>query len=142
VNPLSLAQSAKRILLSLVTVSLLLQGLFPSGYMPGNLASGWVAVLCPQGLPAAFVQQLNTRLEALGGHAHHHHGSHESDHPEMPSPEGSCQLGSALEQPAVAGQVQAANTADTVVSLLAPPPVLLVWGGVLLAPKPRGPPIV
>jgi len=57
--------------LAVVLSAILLQSLFPSGYMAGNLASGWIATLCPDGLPATFVNQLNA-----DGHDRHHHGGH------------------------------------------------------------------
>jgi len=129
-------------LLSLVAASLLLQGLFPAGYMPGNLASGWVAVLCPEGLPAAFVQQLNARVEARGGQAHHHHGDH-GNHGEQAaaeSSEGWCQLGSALDQPFAIGQAQLQSTGLQLILSSPLPPVLRTPIGVLLAPQSRGPP--
>ena len=60
--------------------ALLVQSLFPSGTMPGNLQNGWVATLCPEGMPVAFMAQLpgsmaNVDVQA-GPHAGHHSGHH------------------------------------------------------------------
>jgi hypothetical protein len=52
----------KDLLLFGALVALLLQSLSPPGFMPGSLSSGWLVVLCPEGLPADFL-----------GHGHHHH---------------------------------------------------------------------
>ena len=67
-------------------LALLLQSLYPPGVMPGNLEDGWVASICPKGLPMAFAHR-------LGLHGAHHHG-HTAD-----QTLGDCQLGSAVEQP-------------------------------------------
>ncbi len=144
--PLSIAHSAKRLLLSLVAVSLLMQGLFPSGYMPGNLASGWVAVLCPEGLPAAFVAQLNERNAGLDGHAHHHHHHHHKHHHGAgasgePAAEGSCQLGSGLDQPVEVAQVKSNSPSIERVVTNRLLHLRRVSGPILLAPQSRGPPI-
>lgn len=64
--------------------------------MPANMQSGWLAMLCPDGLPGAFVDQLNSRLEVQ--HSHHHAGHGAAKHDEH-SEAGSCQLGSSLDQP-------------------------------------------
>ncbi len=72
-------------------VALLVQSLFPSGYMPADAQSGWLAMLCPDGLPGAFVAQLQ------GAHAHHHAG-HDAG-PVEHGGTGSCELGSSLDQP-------------------------------------------
>lgn len=106
-----------------VTAALLLQSLFPSGYMPGNWQQGWLATLCPEGLPTGFLQQL--RAADLGRHEpaaqsnnqHHagHHGSvprvdmhagmdhHNTDahddHEGHHSATSDCELGSQLNQP-------------------------------------------
>lgn len=53
----------------LLTVALVMRGLFPAGYMPG---AGGAVQLCPQGLPAAAA----ALLAASGDHAHHHHSNH------------------------------------------------------------------
>ena len=82
----------QRALLWLCGAMLLVGSLAPPGYMPGSLSSGWVVVLCPEGLPPGFLQ----------GHAHHHH--HDSD-----ASGGStdahnyCPLGSAIDKPAAIG---------------------------------------
>ncbi len=68
-------------------LALLLQSLYPTGTMPGNLADGWFASLCPDGLPENF-------LHSTGHHSHHEH------HTSVTKPiSGDCQLGNALEQP-------------------------------------------
>ena len=60
---------------------LLMQGLFPGGYMPASAGHGWFVMLCPDGLPPAFVQALGGEHAPHGaGHGHHggahaHHGS-------------------------------------------------------------------
>ena len=133
----------KRILLSLVAASLLLQSLFPSGYMPASLASGWVAMLCPDGLPAAFVDKLNARATAQSDHAHHHHSGHhgnQHDHSPGEASEGSCQLGSALDQPDVSAPAQAFSASAEVVLAIPLPQVLRSTRDTFLAPPSRGPP--
>lgn len=46
----------------LATLALLVQLLFPAGYMAGDLASGWYLQVCHYGLPTGVLD-------------HHHHGS-------------------------------------------------------------------
>lgn len=94
-----------RPLFLLVTAALLVQSLFPSGTMPGNLSGGWVATLCPEGMPVAFMAQLQPSQTDSGPHAGHHgeHGNHASDnggdHGADHQAVGDCQLGSQLDQP-------------------------------------------
>lgn len=76
----------QRGLLWAALMALVLQSLYPPGLMPGQLKDGWVASLCPQGLPMGFAHR-------LGLHGHHHAG-HE-DNRSL----GDCQLGNAVEQP-------------------------------------------
>lgn len=90
--------------------ALLLQSLFPSGYMPASLSGGWVAMLCPEGLPAEFVEQL-AGTGAHGGHHAHHLRSDTGDgavngDPHAPGKSHSsssqmdyCPLGSGIDQP-------------------------------------------
>ncbi len=107
----------QRGLLRAVVVALLLQSLFPSGYMPGSWSDGWVATRCPDGLPQGFVQQLAAK--SANSHHHHHHmssvdkpaghalamggesgGQSGGDgHDNHAAGMGDCQLGSALDQP-------------------------------------------
>lgn len=84
-------RTAVSLLLSLL---LLVQGLSPAGYMPAGLDSGWLVMLCPEGLPTNF-------LAATDPHAgHHQHSSDSNDHHN--SRTDYCQLGSTLDTPAVA----------------------------------------
>ena len=48
-----------------VGIALILQSLAPAGYMHGSVAAGWPVVLCPEGLPAGFLE-----------HPHNHHSNH------------------------------------------------------------------
>ena len=64
-------------------LALLVQSLYPAGYMPGNLADGWLAAICPDGMPKSFMHALD------GGHHQHDKSTADED----------CQLGSALDAP-------------------------------------------
>ena len=94
--------SSKATALYAVAFALLVQSLFPSGYMPSSMASGWIAMLCPEGLPAAFVKQLGDQ----GRHGAHHMGAdhagsseHDKGHEKDHGSAGYCELGSGLDQP-------------------------------------------
>ncbi len=97
------AKTSTRAWLYATGIALLVQSLFPSGYMPANLQSGWLVMLCPEGLPTAFVDRVLMGISVMGhmdGHHHHHgspggHGTKAADH----SATGDCQLGSSLDQP-------------------------------------------
>ncbi len=133
-------------LLFLVTAALLVQSLFPSGTMPGNLTSGWVATLCPEGMPVGFMAQLQPLQKQVGqhtGHHNHHDGHHVSggDHSAGHQATGDCQLGSQLDQPftlashytpGAALQVDLAPVQNTHVALFARDVYHL---------RPRGPPL-
>jgi hypothetical protein len=106
-----------------VTAALLLQSLFPSGYMPGNWQQGWLATLCPEGMPAGFMQQLRStdpgrHQQSAQSHNRHHAGHHSPvSQADMPagmdhhksdthdgheghhSATGDCELGSQLNHP-------------------------------------------
>lgn len=90
-----------RPLLFVVTAALLVQSLFPSGTMPGNLSDGWVATLCPEGMPVAFMAQLQPAQNHSDPHAGHHghHSNNSTDHGTDHQAVGDCQLGSQLDQP-------------------------------------------
>ena len=60
----------RRNTLILLLAAMALRALMPVGYMPGSLSSGLLFELCPDGMPAGFVQ-------ALGGQ--HHHGAGDDD---------------------------------------------------------------
>jgi len=59
-----LSNHRKPLLLLLAVIAL--RSIIPAGYMPGSLDSGLLFVLCPDGMPSAFMQEL------VG---HDHHGS-------------------------------------------------------------------
>ena len=137
--------SAKhRAWLPVVALALLVQSLFPSGYMPGNLANGWLATLCPEGLPLGFLRQLN------GGElsSHHHHGHHgenplsdESASAGHATGMGDCQLGSALDQPlhiSIVGDVVADLSSET---LNTPITSVGVAGQTIFHSRSRAPPL-
>ncbi len=90
--------------------ALLLQSLYPPGLMPGQLDDGWVASLCPQGLPMGFAHR-------LGLHEHHHDGHEES------RSLGDCQLGNAVEQPLVDAVPALLALQEETTALLSPPRV-------------------
>lgn len=121
-----------------VGFALLVQSLFPSGYMPSSMASGWIAMLCPDGLPAAFVQQ-------LGGQGHHgahhlgagHAGSSDQEHGSA----GYCQLGSGVDQPVdVSDQLSFNTVVLETPQPITPPEVLLTADRFRIA-RSRAPPV-
>lgn len=135
-----------------LSLLLLVQGLTPAGFMPASLASGWIAMLCPEGLPAGFLAAPDTGHSAHQHHAPaHQHGAAGSasavpdqGHAAAGHHEGVdyCQLGSALDAPAVA------SYADVMACVLPVPdyqhgfystPRLRQY---VLQSRPRGPPIV
>ncbi len=82
---------ASRRLLFLCAV-VLLHSLFPSGYMPTSLASGWPVMLCPDGLPEGF-------LAAINGHHSDHH--QHDDHTNKSSASDNCPVGKAFKTSAI-----------------------------------------
>jgi hypothetical protein len=133
----------RRAWLLAVAAALLLQSLFPSGYMPGSLSGGWLAVICPEGLPTAFVQQ----LAGEGGHQHHH-SSHSGEgddasasHHGSDSPVGSCQLGSALDQPGDLAQNPSVPGSVDPVASVSPHAAIRLTNSTTLSPPSRGPPV-
>ena len=72
-----------------VSLVLVLQSLAPPGYMAGSLENGWPVVLCPKGLPDAFL-----------GHAAHHHHESAAGAEDLPL-DGHCPLGSVFDKSAV-----------------------------------------
>ncbi len=135
----------RRAWLFAAAAALLLQSLFPSGYMPGSLSGGWLAVICPEGLPAAFVRQ----LAGEGGHQHHH-GMHSGDgdgddasapHHGADAPVGSCQLGSALDQPGdLAHDPSGPGLVDPGASVSSHTAIRLT-NSTIFSPQSRGPPV-
>ena len=116
--------------------ALLVQSLFPGGYMPANLQSGWVAMLCPDGLPSAFVEQLQSGVD--DPHAHHHgHSEASNAHGDT----GDCQLGSGLDQPIDIATAATAALAALDGALQAPPVATLLTDRRLLRVRSRAPPI-
>ena len=78
-----------RHLVQLGILTVLLQGLYPAGYMPGSLSTdGWLVALCPEGLPSTF----------LGDHGHHHHDSAAVE--ATSASQSACPLAAMLEVPA------------------------------------------
>ncbi len=90
-----LRHKLKRVWLFAAGAALCLQSLFPSGYMPADLSSGWVAMICPDGLPTEFVRSLQ------GDHHHHHHHHHHGSDTGQTASMADCQLGGAIDQPVV-----------------------------------------
>ena len=80
--------------------------------MPGQIDDGWVASLCPKGLPMGFAHR-------LGLHGHHH-----DDHSENRSL-GDCQLGNAVEQPLVDAAPVVPAPLDQSTLLLPPPRITM-----------------
>lgn len=83
---------------TLVALLVLIQSIYPSGFMPGSISDGSFITLCPEGLPTAFI----------GGHQdnHAHHRAHDLSHDlsheesaQQPAPIDNCELVSALDQP-------------------------------------------
>lgn len=116
-------------------LALLLQSLFPSGYMPGNADSGWIAVLCPEGLPAAFAKSL------AGEHHHHHQGGQHMAADGGDSGYNECQLGAAFDQSADLAavpleSVSVSSDFDTTVSTQS-----IIAASHLRLPPRRAPPI-
>ena len=82
-----------------VSLVLVLQSLAPPGYMAGSLNDGWPVVLCPKGLPDAFL-----------GHAAHHHHEMAPGAEDLPL-DGHCPLGSVFDESAVNSVAAAADSA-------------------------------
>ena len=103
---LDLHNTRHRPLLASIGLALLLQCLFPSGYMPGALQDGWIAALCPKGMPPAFMAQFNqaSAQSAMDHHAHHAHHvqgeqpQRDSDHHAGHASSSECQLGAGFDQ--------------------------------------------
>jgi len=88
---------------------LLVQGAMPAGYMPASVASGWPVMLCPEGLPAGFLDALNGGAgsqQIRGGRHHHPHhadllkNQHAEPHQHTTGTD-YCPLGSSLDNPAL-----------------------------------------
>jgi hypothetical protein len=82
--------------------ALLLQSLYPSGYMPASISGGWIAMLCPEGLPVEFAAGLSQQHQ--GHHSSPHQRHHQADLQHHGAEAGhqafaQCDLGSALDQP-------------------------------------------
>ena len=80
-----------------VSLILVLQSLAPPGYMAGSLEAGWPVVLCPKGLPDAFL-----------GHTAHHHHELAPGAEDLPL-DGHCPLGSVFDASAVSFGASAAD---------------------------------
>ena len=76
----------RRIATSLLVATLAVRALLPMGYMPGNLAAGELAELCPVASAATF-QLLGSAAE----HSHHH-----GDDSDAISVDTACPIGSSL----------------------------------------------
>lgn len=61
--------------LMLLSAAVLLRGIVPAGYMPAAVGSGFLFELCPEGVPAGFMQLLS----GVAGHDHHDHGQDNVD---------------------------------------------------------------
>lgn len=80
-------------LLLMLFAALALRAVIPLGYMPGSLASGMLVEMCPDGMPAEFVQ-------LLGGQ--HHHGGHDAGGDSPSASIEYCSMGHLLAPTAVA----------------------------------------
>jgi DUF2946 family protein len=120
-----------------VAFALLVQSLFPSGYMPGKWSDGWLAVLCPEGMPVAFMRQL------MGGQHQHHAGGghHSSAHDHDGASMGDCQLGSALDQPLDVFALFALTEADLVSPVLRDRTLFRTDRQVVTHTRSRAPPV-
>lgn len=100
--------------LACVSLALLLQCIAPPGYMAGSLDNGWPVVLCPEGLPAGFLE-----------HEHHHHDEGPGAGASDLSLDGHCPLGSVFgESAAVLALNSGTDTdpeADSVDQIYQPP---------------------
>ena len=119
----------RRPLYGFLKLCLILQATIPVGYMPGSLADGTWAVLCPGGLSAEFVA-------ALSGDPHAHHAHHAAGKPEYLE----CDLGGGVSVFLAAtaeDRVQANVVQDASLALAALPVVIPVRD---YAHAPRSPP--
>ena len=116
-------------------LALLLQSLFPSGYMPGNADSGWIAVLCPEGLPPAFAKSL------AGEHHHHHQGGEHMAADDGDSGYDDCQLGSAFDQSTDLAAVSLESVSVSSDSVTSVSTLSLITASDLRLPPSRAPPI-
>ena len=98
----------RRAWLFAATAALCLQSLFPSGYMPADVSTGWVAMICPDGLPTGFVRSLQ------GDQQHHHHHHHHGAENEPAASMADCQLGGAIDQPVSVAAVMAVALDESV----------------------------
>ena len=81
-----------------VCLALAVQSLYPAGYMPASLASGWPIMLCPDGLPTGFLDSGDHHSGA------HHHGAthdHRDGGGDEPTASDGCALGKALQAQAM-----------------------------------------
>jgi hypothetical protein len=80
------AKKRHRVLL-LLLATLLMRVAIPAGYMPAAVGSGLLFELCPEGMPAAV-------LQILDSHHHHHHS--QSDTSEVSFDTEQCPVGHLL----------------------------------------------
>lgn len=134
-----------RAIVALASFVLLLQTLIPSGYMPGTLQSGRIAVLCPHGLPAEFVAQLQQASPANATAAHHHHGHAEDSAGSAKTASSAildtCDLGAGLDQPALLAVISPVTLAVAAVPQRSWIYSLTIRTDPLPKPQPRGPPL-
>ena len=130
----------RRVWLFAVVGALLLQSLFPSGYMPANLADGWVAALCPEGLPDAFVQQLAGTGLHSNHHAHHIVGEADGPSGDATMSMGSCELGSALDQSFDVTESSVAVAHYHIVPIVPTPELVWVAANAIHFARSRAPP--
>ena len=88
-----MTDNAHKKLLMMLFAALALRAVIPLGYMPGNLAAGTLVEMCPDGMPAGFV-------ELLGGQ--HHHGGHDANSDSASASIEYCSMGHLLAPTAVA----------------------------------------
>ena len=128
-------RALRRAWLFAATAALCLQSLFPSGYMPADLSTGWVAMICPDGLPAEFVRSLQGDLD----HHHHHHHHHSAEN-EPSASTADCQLGGAIDQPVSIAAVAAVALDKSVDAWRTPPRYLAVAKAAPSSYRSRAPP--
>lgn len=135
-TPHTRSRTAASLLLGLLLV---VQGMMPAGYMPASAESGWLVMLCPEGLPEGFLGASSHHHHALhgaaarhadGGPAQHGEGSHDSY----------CPLGHAVGTPAIAELALAAPAVPVLAGFHVAPERDLVLPAARPTTQPRAPP--
>jgi len=129
-RPMTPAAHRKQSLLLAALETLVLRALTPDGYMAGSAESGLLFELCPEGMPAGFVQ-------ALAGEDHHsHHGGEDNASSASSS---QCPIGHLLA-PAIATDVDAVSVAVAATPLPGDSPATPLFRPTRTGYRPRAPP--